>query len=404
MFFEDEKDSINNGADIHISDDGVVSWDDVLQESQDNLVDIKSDQDIMSTSDEIQDINSINLGDDLEVIQDDDDDVSDDELARILNEDNEISQLPKQKAFDAFGQGGDESEVTDINQQLQDAGFVSDDIVDNSLDNNQDVDLSDESEVNIPRKEQIKKSTNSTGLLLALLFAILVAGGVYYAISFTKSQNLAQDELLVPNKQEEMNNLTQEDIANRQQENIPVVNEEEVGEIKPDVQEKKEVINIVQTGRSNPFMPIQKYIEVEVPQKVIQYDKAGIPAPPSEYGIQDEDASQLMNISVSGIMYDDKKPSAIITYDGNDYFVQEGDMLDKYRVADIQRSTVAIALGKNIYTATIGEEFKIGDGFYGSATYTSSGHRQYQMVDPNYVSESEVDVSTRSSSSTRRVN
>ena len=149
-------------------------------------------------------------------------------------------------------------------------------------------------------------------------------------------------------------------------------------------------------------MPIQKYIAVEVPQKVIQYDKSGIPAPPNEYGVQDDEASELMNISVSGIMYDDKKPSAIITYEDNDYFVQIGDMLDKYRVSDIQRSTVSIALGKNIYTATIGEEFKIGSSFYGVAEYTSSGNRRYQMVDTGYVSESEVDVSTRSSGSTKR--
>lgn len=399
MFFEEEKDIIGNEPDIHISDDGVVSWDDVLQESQDDLVDIKNTQNSTGGSDDIQNINDINLGDGLEIIQDDDDDdVSDDELARILNEDDDQIQSPKQKAFDAFGQGDDYSdEIADIDSQLKNAGILDDDVSDEPEEVNQETQQQKEPEVNIPRKQQVKNTqSSSTGLLLALLFAILVAGGVYYAINFTKNKNLAQDELIVPNQQEAMNNMTQEDILKRQQDNIPVVNEDEVDAVKPDEQEKKEVINIVQTGRTNPFMPLQKYVAVEVPQKVLQYDKTGIPAPPSEYGIQDEDASELMNISVSGIMYDDKKPSAIITYDGNDYFVQEGDMLDKYRIADIQRSTVAIALGKNIYTATIGEEFKIGDGFYGQAAYTSSGNRRYQMVDSSYVSESEVDVSTRS--------
>ena len=38
MFFEEEKDFINNGADIRVSEDGVVDWDDVLQASQDDLV------------------------------------------------------------------------------------------------------------------------------------------------------------------------------------------------------------------------------------------------------------------------------------------------------------------------------------------------------------------------------
>ena len=145
-------------------------------------------------------------------------------------------------------------------------------------------------------------------------------------------------------------------------------------------------------------MQIQKYMAVEVPQKVIQYDKAGIPAPPKEFGTDEPETYQLMNVSVSGIMYDDKKPSAIITFEGNDYFVQEGDMLDKFRIADIQKTTVAIAYGKNVYTATIGEGFKIDDGFYGVASYTSSGNRKYQKVDPSYVSESEVSVNTRSTS------
>ena len=400
MFFEEEKDIIGNESDVHVSDDGVVSWDDVLQESQDDLVDIKNLQDAENSSG-VQNMGDIGLGDDLELIQDDDD-VSDDELARILNEDEPQEQSPKQKAFDAFGQSDtySQEEAYDIDEQLQNAGLIDNDFDD-------DTEVKEETstknhEVNIPRKQQVKKATNSTGLLAALLFAILVAGGVYYAIDFTKNKNLSQDELVIPNKQDEMNNLTQEDIINRQQENIPVVNEEQVDEIKPEEKEKKEVINIVQTGRSNPFMPIQKYIAVEVPQKVIQYDKSGIPAPPNEYGVQDDEASELMNISVSGIMYDDKKPSAIITYEDNDYFVQIGDMLDKYRVSDIQRSTVSIALGKNIYTATIGEEFKIGSSFYGVAEYTSSGNRRYQMVDTGYVSESEVDVSTRSSGSTNR--
>ncbi len=400
MFFEEEKDIIGNESDVHVSDDGVVSWDDVLQESQDDLVDIKNLQDAENSSG-VQNMGDIGLGDDLELIQDDDD-VSDDELARILNEDEPQEQSPKQKAFDAFGQSDtySQEEAYDIDEQLQNAGLIDNDFDD-------DAEVKEETstknhEVNIPRKQQVKKATNSTGLLAALLFAILVAGGVYYAIDFTKNKNLSQDELVIPNKQDEMNNLTQEDIINRQQENIPVVNEEQVDEIKPEEKEKKEVINIVQTGRNNPFMPIQKYIAVEVPQKVIQYDKSGIPAPPNEYGVQDDEASELMNISVSGIMYDDKKPSAIITYEDNDYFVQIGDMLDKYRVSDIQRSTVSIALGKNIYTATIGEEFKIGSSFYGVAEYTSSGNRRYQMVDTGYVSESEVDVSTRSSGSTKR--
>ena len=398
MFFEEEKDFINNGADIRVSEDGVVDWDDVLQASQDDLVNIKDGQQTSKASGETDDLNLIDLGDDSEFVQGDDENVSDDELAKILNDNNASEYSPKQKAFDAFGQGDDYSQdAEDDSERLKDVNLDDSMLVDESNIESSNMNAS-QSDDFIPRKRQVKKSSSSTGLLLALLFAILVAGGVYYAIDFTKNKNLAEDELLIPNKQEELNELTKEDIENREKENIPVVNEEEIAEIKPDIQEKKEVINVVQTGRPNPFMPIQKYMAVEVPQKVIQYDKAGIPAPPKEFGTDEPETYQLMNVSVSGIMYDDKKPSAIITFEGNDYFVQEGDMLDKFRIADIQKTTVAIAYGKNVYTATIGEGFKIDDGFYGVASYTSSGNRKYQKVDPSYVSESEVSVNTRSTS------
>ena len=91
----------------------------------------------------------------------------------------------------------------------------------------------------------------------------------------------------------------------------------------------------------------------------------------------------MLAIAVSGIMYDDTNPSAIITFDNNDYFVQKGDRLDDYRVVDIARNSVTIALGKNLYKANIGEEFKISSSFYGSAQYLSpkqGGGRQYHAV------------------------
>ena len=47
---------------------------------------------------------------------------------------------------------------------------------------------------------------------------------------------------------------------------------------------------------------IQKYIAVDVPDTIIDYDKAGIPKPPEEYGTIDEPLQGLMNISVSGII------------------------------------------------------------------------------------------------------
>lgn len=403
MFFEDEKDIIESGADIKISEDGTVTWEDVLNDTNDELVSVKKSsttKDDVSKSD-----NTIDLGDELELVSDIDEDVDENELAQILNE----TSSPKQKAFDAFGNAENQPAETDdefdIDSQL--ASIASEDNGQNSA---------DEEDIILPRKTESKKSANTTGVLIAILFAVVVVAGVYYIISYTKNNNLAGEELAPPaSVQEEMNNITPEEIAQRQENNIPVVNEDEVGEIKPEeqpAQEKKEVIDIKPTGRANPFVPLQKYVSVEIPETVVEYDKSGLPKPPETYGIQDERTTKMLAIAVSGIMYDEVSPSAIITFDGNDYFVQKGDRLDDYKVINITRNSVTIALGKNLYRANIGEEFKITSNFYGSAQYLPSkqgGGRQYYSVSDNeedkpqrgtipearYVSEDEVIIKSK---------
>ena len=375
MFFEDEKDIIESGADIHISEDGTVTWEDVLSDTEKDLVSVKDS--IPNNNNKEKQESVIDLGDELELVSDIDEDVNEEELKQILSE----QESPKQKAFDAFGNAEKQPEEIsnedefDIDSQLASVA---------SEENDKDI---TEKEVVLPKKDSQKKSSGLTMVLLAVLFAVVVVAGVYQIIGYTKDNNLNQEELM-PNKtvQEEMNNITQEELSQRVEENIPVVNENEVGEIKPDeqpVQEKKEVIDIKSTGRANPFMPLQKYIAVEIPETVIDYDKSGLPKPPETYGVQDERTTKMLTIAVSGIMYDETSPSAIITFDGNDYFVQKGDKLDDYRVIDISRSAVTIALGKNLYKAKVGEEFKITSNFYGSAQYLSpkqGGGRQYYSV------------------------
>ena len=375
MFFEDEKDIIESGADIHISEDGTVTWEDVLSDTEKDLVSVKDS--IPNNNNKEKQESVIDLGDELELVSDIDEDVNEEELKQILSE----QESPKQKAFDAFGNAEKQPEEIsnedefDIDSQLASVA---------SEENDKDI---TEKEVVLPKKDSQKKSSGLTMILLAVLFAVVVVAGVYQIIGYTKDNNLNQEELM-PNKtvQEEMNNITQEELSQRVEENIPVVNENEVGEIKPDeqpVQEKNEVIDIKSTGRANPFMPLQKYIAVEIPETVIDYDKSGLPKPPETYGVQDERTTKMLTIAVSGIMYDETSPSAIITFDGNDYFVQKGDKLDDYRVIDISRSAVTIALGKNLYKAKVGEEFKITSNFYGSAQYLSpkqGGGRQYYSV------------------------
>ena len=155
-------------------------------------------------------------------------------------------------------------------------------------------------------------------------------------------------------------------------------------------------------------MPISKYATTSIPETAIQYDKSGIPKPPEAYGIKEE-TEQLMSIAVSGIMYDKNKPSAIVTYDNNDYFVQKGDKLDNYKIVDISKTYVMIALGNNVYKANIGEEFKVSSKFDGSAQYipqTQGGGKQYYSISdrnsrerdqhgPRYVSEDDIKINAR---------
>ena len=413
MFFEDEKDIIENGADIHIAEDGTVTWEDVLSNSDDELVSVKNTPSIKKQTE----AQTVDLGDELELVSDVDEEVSDDELAQILNEE----ASPKQKAFDAFGGSGSDSSNGDSSGE-EDEFDIDGQLANVALEQNKEnEEVENNASSSQARKDKAKNSPNLTVFLIAVLFAILVVAGVYYIIEYTKENNL--DEVpAVKSMQEQMNDMSPEELAQRKNEaeNIPIVNEEEVGEIKPDEQEipeKKEVIDIKPAGRANPFVPLQKYIAVEIPETVIEYDKAGLPRPPETYGVQDERTVKMLTIAVSGIMYDDVKPSAIITLDNNDYFVQKGDRLDDYRIVNISRNSVTIALGKNLYRASVGEEFKITSDFSGSAQMLSSkqggGHQYYTVSDdsrgqsrngrnlqngPNgrgslrYVSESDVEV------------
>lgn len=391
MFFEDEKDIIRENADIRIDEDGTVTWEDVLNTDDD--INLSSTPQATETKQK-----TIDMGDELQLVENEDD-VNDEELMNILN-----------------GVQADSSK----NISQEDSSIQEDFDIDSQL-ANVVLEQNSNEEPLTPRKEEEKKKTSSSMPLLMFLLAVaIIAGGIYYGYDYIKNNTglnqVTQNEITPrPSVQEELNNTTQEEIEQRQieqQQNIPVVNEEEANEIKPEEEkkeEKKQIIKVVPTGRSHPFMPIAKYAKSDIPDASILYDKSGIPKPPESYGIQEEETVQLMTIAVSGIMYDEVKPSAIITYDNNDYFVQKGDKLDNYRIIEIARNHVTIAHNNNTYRANIGEEFKVSTKFEGSAQFMSQkdgGGRQYYSVsaksDSNtrnnnlrYVSEEDITINTK---------
>ena len=392
MFFEDEKDIIKEGTDIRIDEDGTVTWEDVLN----------NEEDIAGMPNIEHEGKTVDLGDELELVDDTEKEVNDQELLEILNG----VQANSSQANDTQNQNKEED--FDIDEQL--ANVV--------MEQNQSQNQDQNQEEYIPRKQEKKQTSSTSPLLIIILIGVLIASGIYYGLQYFQENQMlneiSQKEIAPkPSVQEEMNNLTQEDLTQRQEESIPVINEEEVNEVKPEEAkpeaEKKQVINVIPTGRSNPFMPIAKYAKTTIPDTSVLYDKVGVPKPPETYGIQQEETMQMMTIAVSGIMYDEVKPSAIITYNDNDYFVQKGDRLDNYKIIDIARNHVTIALGNNTYRANVGEEFKITSKFNGSAQFIPSqqgGGKQYYSVtkeesqskkssDTRYVSEEDITINTK---------
>lgn len=390
MLFENEKESIENIEKLDISDDGSVDWADVLSDSE-NIVPIRNTAQSQNAPKK-QPQPMVELGDELEIITDDED-IDDQELLKVLNSSSEFSTSGVYDLPDDTQEEQVPQEEFDINSQLNNATLE------------QDEELPADEDIIIPRKEEVKKSSSVSVLLIAVLFAVLVVAGVYYIIEYTKDKNVNQEQLDIPAlKQDDVTDITKEELEQRNEEKVPVINEEDIQDKKTQEEEKKEedkkqVIVVTPSGRANPFLPVQKYIQVDIPTAELDFDGLGIPKPPKEYATENILAQKMMTIAVSGIMYDENKPSAIITYDDNDYFVQRGDRLDEYHVVEIGRNYVAIASGKNVYRANVGEEFKITSDIGGSAKYiNSNGGRQYYSVNyqkAGYVSENDVEIKVK---------
>ncbi len=386
MLFENEKESIENIEKLDISDDGSVDWADVLSDSEEIVPIRNTAQNQNAPKKQPQPM--VELGDELEIITDDDD-IDDQELLKVLNSSSDFSTSG---VYDLPDETQETQEEFDINSQI------------NSVSIEQDEETLTDEEIIVPRKEEVKKSSSASVLLIAVLFALLVVAGVYYIIEYTKDKNVNQEQLDIPAlKQDDITNITKEELEERNEENVPVVNEEDIKDKKAEEEkkeeDKKQVIVVTPSGRANPFLPIQKYIQIDIPTAELDFDGLGIPKPPKEYATENTLAQKMMTIAVSGIMYDENKPSAIITYDDNDYFVQRGDRLDEYHVVEIGKNYVAIASGKNVYRANIGEEFKIASDIGGSAKYiNSNGGRQYYSVNyekSGYVSENDVEIKVK---------
>lgn len=111
------------------------------------------------------------------------------------------------------------------------------------------------------------------------------------------------------------------------------------------------LVSIGGGGRENPFLPYKE-------KKVVSgnYDNLGfeLVEPPS-MSIPDPMAEELMQTTISGIMYDTRNPSAIVNINGEDQLVRRGDRLYGFSILDITRDKVVIKSGSNIYRASVGQ-------------------------------------------------
>ena len=70
--------------------------------------------------------------------------------------------------------------------------------------------------------------------------------------------------------------------------------------------------------------------------------------------------TKLLQTQISGILFDNESPSAVINLGGVDYFVKAGDTISVYTVNDISKNQVQITYKNNSYVASVGELFVRG--------------------------------------------
>jgi len=113
------------------------------------------------------------------------------------------------------------------------------------------------------------------------------------------------------------------------------------------VGEKKVKFSVADKERTNPFVPYTNALGIS-PR--VSYPEPVPNAP------EDSDAGKVMTTSISGILYDTYNPSAIINVQGSDYLVKKGDMINRFKILNINPNTVTVQLGSNVYSAGVGEQ------------------------------------------------
>ncbi|MCD7740047.1 MAG: hypothetical protein LUH11_01685 [Candidatus Gastranaerophilales bacterium] len=147
-------------------------------------------------------------------------------------------------------------------------------------------------------------------------------------------------------------NVSSEDLFGNQEEHPDEENHEN--------QENNAIMVVYnKAARINPFKPPVVKDEEQLPFEEINNTPFEIIEPPT-VSVPDENLSRLLQTQISGILYDDESPSAIVNLNGIDQFVKVGDVISGYKIVQITNDKVQIDYKNNSYVAAIGELFTKG--------------------------------------------
>ncbi|MCD7780477.1 MAG: hypothetical protein LUH05_07390 [Candidatus Gastranaerophilales bacterium] len=111
--------------------------------------------------------------------------------------------------------------------------------------------------------------------------------------------------------------------------------------------------------RQNPFKPPIEEKSKNDSFETLDDVQFEIIEPPTA-STPDENLTRLLQTQISGILYDNESPSAIVNLNGIDRFVKVGDVVSGYKIVSITNDKVQISYKNNSYVAAIGELFTRG--------------------------------------------
>ena len=237
----------------------------------------------------------------------------------------------------------------------------------------------------IQKPKSNKKLVLAVSLGLVGLFAVIVI--LLYFLFPNLAGNSNSDDLMTQdNTNYSMPQETTGDAIEMQKQTQELMDKlENKADNKKENKEKKVVVAIQASGRANPFVPSSLFNE---DGSLAMGADLSLPPDVDVNSPEAVAARKLFSISVSGIMFDPSSPSAILKFDGNDYFVQKGDKIDTYTVKQITKDYVQIANGANVYKAYVGEAFSIGE-------IPQSRQMKYTGKTRQYISADDIEISTK---------